>query len=87
MLHQEEDPLSSSIFDITNSPSILGGGSRSLTSSFSHYEDNDPWSSMGRLESMADMSRSFTAQSFHSSPTAMPADPVEYMTPANALSK
>ncbi|KAF7728007.1 Sorting nexin mvp1 [Apophysomyces ossiformis] len=85
MLHQEEDPLSTSFFDITNSQSLLGAGSRSLATSFSHYEDSDPWGSMGRLESMTDISRTFTTPSFHSSPASTPLDTTEHLNPANAL--
>ncbi|CAO3700337.1 unnamed protein product [Rhizopus stolonifer] len=66
MLHEDDDPLSNSLFD-NASTSFLGNtmNSSMLTS---HYEE-DPWgSSFASTAHTSDISRSFTASNFATSP-------------------
>lgn len=64
MLHEEDDPLSNSLFD-TASSSFLGN--TMSTSMFASQYEEDPWGNSFVSSPIPDTSRSYTAPNFHSS--------------------
>lgn len=58
MLHEDDDPLSSSMFDTATS-SLLGN--TMTTSMFSSQYEQDPWGNHAVVSSPTDMDRSYTA--------------------------
>lgn len=95
MLHEDDDPLSNSLFD-NASTSFLGNTMNSSMLN-SHYEE-DPWGSgFASTAHTSDVSRSFTAPNFATSPpvnttsdvgdeSPLTKEKVEY-NPSNVLSK
>lgn len=76
MLHEEDDPLSSSMFATANANSILGN--TMTTSMFSSAYEEDPWGShttpMDVESSTADINRSFTTPNFNTYTTTSDAN-------------
>lgn len=76
MLHEEDDPLSSSMFATANANSILGN--TMTTSMFSSAYEEDPWGShttpMLADSTTADMNRSFTTPNFNTYTTTSDAN-------------
>lgn len=58
MLHEDDDPLSSSMFDTATHNSILGN--TMTTSMFSSQYEQDPWGSHAVVSSPTDINRSYT---------------------------
>ncbi|KAI8335140.1 hypothetical protein BC941DRAFT_431363 [Chlamydoabsidia padenii] len=74
MLHEDDDPLSSSIFNSTLQSSFMDSRSTTMQSSLfgttSHYEDvNDPWGGFDNTSHTTDLGRSWTTPNLASGHT------------------
>ncbi|KAI8371710.1 uncharacterized protein BYT42DRAFT_581235 [Radiomyces spectabilis] len=84
----EDDPLSSSIFDVGNHTSSILNTTRPIDSSMyaSQYEE-DPWGSLGAADPLAEMERTFNSPNITRTAhtVTMSDDASDYLTAANTL--